>query len=174
MKLNDFSIGLIFHTAVGRWKCTDVGQRTIVAIHLDNDKYPDHPRWTEGPPYGLKEQVFNEEDMARAFTDLGECLEGRLASIQGPTPLLIPGSLVRHHLLRKRECREAEQRGGDDAYPVAKLAGVRVSPDGQHYSAHGAHRVGDTWVIEVFHFEAQQNAEAAEADWLSWTPLRRG
>lgn len=169
MKHSDFSIGLIFHTVLGRWKCTDVGQRTIVAIHLDNAKYPNEPRWTDGPPYGLKEEVFNEHEIARAYTDLGACIAGRMADAKGAVPLLIPGSMVGHHMRRKRACREAERLGGEDAYPTAKLAGVRISPEGQHYSAHGAHRVEDAWQIEVFHFELQQDEVVPEDAWLAWT-----
>lgn len=173
MKHRDFSIGLVFHTALGRWKCTDVGQRTIVAIHLDDERYPNEPRWTDGPPYGLREQVFNEHDQHGAFVDLRGCVEERLAQLEGPTPLFIPGSLIHHHLQRRTAGRAAERLGGPDAYPMAKLDGVRVSPEGQHYSAHGAHRAEETWVIEVFHFEGQQDGEVAEAAWLGWPLLDR-
>ncbi len=53
-------------TATGRWRCTDVGTRTIVAIRLNHD---DDPRWYEGPPYAIVEHVFDEdgvEDCRRA------------------------------------------------------------------------------------------------------------
>lgn len=33
----DFSIGREFWTETGRWRCTDVGARTICAIKLDGD-----------------------------------------------------------------------------------------------------------------------------------------
>jgi hypothetical protein len=32
MKKEDFSIGKEFYTATGKWRCTDIGTRVIVAI----------------------------------------------------------------------------------------------------------------------------------------------
>jgi hypothetical protein len=66
MKHSNFRIGLEFMTATGRWRCTDVGTRTVVAIRLNHD---DDPRWYEGPPYAIVEHVFDEdgiEDCRRA------------------------------------------------------------------------------------------------------------
>jgi hypothetical protein len=57
MKLSDFRIGSEFLTETGRWRCTDVGKRTIVAIKLDHD---DDPAWYNGPPYAVVEHVFDE------------------------------------------------------------------------------------------------------------------
>ena len=57
MKHSDFKIGSEFLTETGRWRCTDVGKRTIAAIKLDHD---DDPRWYNGPPYALAEHVFDE------------------------------------------------------------------------------------------------------------------
>jgi hypothetical protein len=58
MKHSDFKIGIEFQTAVGRWRCTDVGARTIAAIRLDLDH---DPAWYNGPPYAVVEHVFDEE-----------------------------------------------------------------------------------------------------------------
>jgi len=61
VKLSDFYIGLEFLGTAGfRWRCTDVGMRTIVAIQLDHD---DDPNWYRGPPYIAKEVVFDEHDL---------------------------------------------------------------------------------------------------------------
>jgi hypothetical protein len=57
MKHSDFYIGCEFLTGSGRWRCTDVGKRTIAAIRLDHD---DDPRWYNGPPYAIVEDVFDE------------------------------------------------------------------------------------------------------------------
>src|SRR3989442_1582076 len=35
MNHSDFSIGLEFYTGSGKWRCTDVGTRVIVAISLE-------------------------------------------------------------------------------------------------------------------------------------------
>ena len=60
MKHSDFKIGREFLTETGRWRCTDVGKRTISAIRLDHD---DDPSWYNGPPYAVAEHVFDEYDI---------------------------------------------------------------------------------------------------------------
>jgi hypothetical protein len=60
MKHSDFYIGCEFLIESGRWRCTDVGTRTISAIKLEHD---DDPRWYEGPPYAVVERVFDEFDI---------------------------------------------------------------------------------------------------------------
>ncbi len=76
----DFRIGGEFTTPSGRWRCTDVGTRTIVAIridHVDATTIADGHRitrrlsqaeaeregWFNGPPYPVLEHVFDEDDM---------------------------------------------------------------------------------------------------------------
>ncbi|WP_296530116.1 hypothetical protein [Rhodoferax sp.] len=69
----DFFIGREFWTETGRWRCTDVGTRTICAISLERHQattlHPDgvqttgitdDPTWLDGPPYALAEHVFDE------------------------------------------------------------------------------------------------------------------
>ncbi|WP_216644621.1 hypothetical protein [Candidatus Thiodictyon syntrophicum] len=63
MLLTDFSIGCEFWTATGRWRCTDIGTRTLCAIKLDGD-----PRNWVGPPYSAAESVFDECDMGGLYT----------------------------------------------------------------------------------------------------------
>ena len=60
MRHSEFSIGCEFTTETGRWRCTDVGTRTIAAIRLNHD---DDPSWYHGPPYALAEYVFDESDL---------------------------------------------------------------------------------------------------------------
>jgi len=57
MKHSDFRIGCEFVSGSGRWRCTDVGKRTIAAIRLDHD---DDPSWYDGPPYAVAEHIFDE------------------------------------------------------------------------------------------------------------------
>lgn len=59
MEHEDFRIGMEFTTASGRWRCTDVGTRTIAAIKIDD---PGSDGWLEGPPYAVVEIVFDEND----------------------------------------------------------------------------------------------------------------
>ena len=60
MKHSDFWIGREFLTGSGRWRCTDVGTRTVAAIKLDHDH---DPWWYIGPPYKVMESVFDEYDI---------------------------------------------------------------------------------------------------------------
>ena len=48
MNREDFVIGEEFYTATGKWRCTDIGTRVIVAVRVD---MPD------------LEEVFNEFDI---------------------------------------------------------------------------------------------------------------
>jgi len=57
MKYKDFVIGKCFYTATGKWLCTDIGTRTVIAIKSTKDK-----DWMNGPPYAVVEEVFNEYD----------------------------------------------------------------------------------------------------------------
>lgn len=70
-----FAIGTEFRFGEGKWRCTDVGTRTILAIRLDKVKVGgSHPRmlaedqaakegWFNGPPYAVVEQVFDEDSL---------------------------------------------------------------------------------------------------------------
>lgn len=69
----DFRIGTIFTDGVAKWKCTDVGTRTIAAIRIDSVEVDgSEPRtldeaeatamgWFAGPPYAVDEEVFDED-----------------------------------------------------------------------------------------------------------------
>jgi len=60
-----FHIGLEFYTASGRWRCTDVGTRVIVAIPLNAAA----ASWYNGPPYAIAETVFDEDDLEGCSLD---------------------------------------------------------------------------------------------------------
>lgn len=68
MKHSDFQIGLEFYTATGRWRCTDVGSRTVAAIKLDRED----ASWYHGTPYAVAERVFDEYDLGGCNMDLEE------------------------------------------------------------------------------------------------------
>jgi len=77
MKHVDFAIGTEFQTCTGqRWRCTDVGRRSIVAIELRDDL---DPAWFVGPLYPVPEVVFDEKDIASAFISLEEGILESLA-----------------------------------------------------------------------------------------------
>ena len=60
MDHSDFHIGLEFWASGRRWRCTDVGKRTVVAIRIDEAD----ARWYSGPPYAVEELVFDEDGLA--------------------------------------------------------------------------------------------------------------
>lgn len=82
MNLTDFRIGCEFTTAEGsrRWRCTDIGTRTVAAIRIDEVEMatlePGKPVATRivpgaeaeaagyfiGPPYKVAEHLFDEDD----------------------------------------------------------------------------------------------------------------
>lgn len=85
MKHSDFNIGTVFFTSAGKWQCTDVGTRVIVAISLEprtlvrtrsedggaqiQERFVSHdPNDLVGPPYFVSEQVFDEDDLKGCFT----------------------------------------------------------------------------------------------------------
>ncbi|MBF0340277.1 MAG: hypothetical protein HQL95_04860 [Magnetococcales bacterium] len=65
------AIGTEFISDGNRWRCTDKGTRTIVAIKLDQDD----PSWYNGPPYSVAEAVFDEHDLEAVALSMEEWLE---------------------------------------------------------------------------------------------------
>jgi len=72
MRHSDFKIGGEFYTEGGRWRCTDIGTRTIVAIFIDDTGWRGidgrliksrGESWFKGPPYAVPEVVFDENDL---------------------------------------------------------------------------------------------------------------
>jgi hypothetical protein len=56
---SEFKIGCEFLMPTGvRWRCTDVGTRTILAIELEPGR---DPSWLNGPPYAVAEVPFDED-----------------------------------------------------------------------------------------------------------------
>jgi hypothetical protein len=85
----DFHIGLEFFTRAGKWRCTDVGTRVIVAISLEpretvrvhHDESGERreervmssdPRDLLGPPYSVAEYVFDEDDLDGCYATADE------------------------------------------------------------------------------------------------------
>ena len=89
MKHSDFKIGLEFLTATGRWRCTDVGARTIAAVRLDLDH---DPAWYDGPPYTVVECVFDED----SIEDCEPAPQERVFDDSGKARLVIVSRASRH------------------------------------------------------------------------------
>lgn len=77
MNHSDFSLGTEFYVGKAKWRCTDVGTRTIVAIRIDevtvihsggnrnrtSEIVTDDESWFYGPPYAVAESVFDEQSI---------------------------------------------------------------------------------------------------------------
>jgi hypothetical protein len=76
MKLNEFKIGAEFYCDGRKWRCTDVGTRTVIALPADRvmvatsesgetscEERPVTERDFSGPPYANAEHVFDEPDI---------------------------------------------------------------------------------------------------------------
>jgi len=59
MKHSEFKIGLEFWLGGNKWRCTDVGTRTVIAIKLDRKEVD----WYFGPTYPVAETVLDEDDL---------------------------------------------------------------------------------------------------------------
>lgn len=64
MQHADFKLGATFWTGAGKWRVTDIGARTIIAIRLTQNWEPIAEGWLKGPPYAVAEHVFSENDFA--------------------------------------------------------------------------------------------------------------
>ena len=89
MKHSEFQIGTEFFTAAGKWRCTDVGTRVIVAISLEpremvrvgyskngergEERFTsEDPHDLVGPPYMIAEQVFDQYDLKGCYATADE------------------------------------------------------------------------------------------------------
>ncbi len=59
MEHREFHIGLEFYMGEVKWRCTDIGTRTICAIKLDKED----ASWYNGPPYSVAEYCLDEYDI---------------------------------------------------------------------------------------------------------------
>jgi hypothetical protein len=76
MKHSDFTLGGTFWCGDHQWRCTDIGRRTVIAIHIDSvtiggtepEQHLSYAEaeaggWFNGPPYAIAEHVFDEDDI---------------------------------------------------------------------------------------------------------------
>jgi hypothetical protein len=84
MEHKEFLIGEIFWSGGHRWRCTDIGGRTIVAICIDRVEVAsasgepgriiggaeaEAEGWFNGPSYAVAEHVFDEDDQVDCSTE---------------------------------------------------------------------------------------------------------
>lgn len=157
----DFSMDLMFYTATGRWRCTDVGARTVVAIPIEGPLAHADPSWQNGPPYAVAETVFDEHDLPGCSLEPYPpgASDGAVALLRGRAVSLptIPLALAvvmdaRNLMLTQHPDLRSDRRRGQDRCRAVRL----LDPSGQS---------GD---LEVFHFGWQRLEPCRQEDWLSW------
>jgi hypothetical protein len=134
----DFYIGLEFVGSAGfRWRCTDVGTRTILAIHLDHD----NPDWYQGPPYIADEVVFDEQEIERCHLTNADALVAAIHEHKTTGHPGYPAEAVR----RMMEARRAHR------YPhKGVLRFDRRRSDGEILHPYAGRREGDAWMVDLY------------------------
>lgn len=158
MKHEDFEIGLVFMTCTGqRWRCTDVGKRTILAIELKPDL---DEAWFAGPPYAVPEIPFDERDIALAYGDETEAIQEAVARADSSAHPGYPHEAV-------TEMMDARLSDASRTYPHQRLFRIdRVGEDGELLHPFAAERDGSQWRIRVYLPFAQSFLSISEIDFV--------
>lgn len=72
MNHSDFYIGQTFITGTGRWLCTDIGSRVVVAVQQASGQAEVSKEAIKGPPYEVQEVVFDEYDFSGCVMEPGD------------------------------------------------------------------------------------------------------
>lgn len=137
MKHSDFRIGVEFLASAGfRWRCTDVGTRTIVAIRLDHD----NPDWFQGPPYIADEVVFDEAEMKHCHLSMDDALRAAVGAADEGLHPGYPTEVVAHmakawhaHYPHPGVLRFARRRG-----------------DGEILDAYAGRKQDKRWIVALY------------------------
>ena len=148
MKLEDFETGTEFMTNTGqRWRCTDVGHRTILAVELQQDQ---DAAWWIGPPYSVPEVPFDEIEIARTCRTIDEALRARLEEHDQSVHPGFPSGAVAT-MMQARMQAEADQ-DGEILHPFA------------------AELVNGSWEVRVYMPFREQFRSVPEADFIRLQP----
>lgn len=160
MKHADFRAGIDFVTSTGqKWRCTDIGQRTITAIEIKGGLTQE---WFQGPPYVLPEVVFDERDMAGAYTSLKNSILDAFDDFRESGHPGFPMEATKRIF-------NTRTHHSTSAYPRKSLLRYdRVSAAGEILHPFGARQVenGD-WTIEVYHLFEGVFSEIPENDFVA-------
>ena len=138
MKHSDFFLGLEFFGPAGfRWRCTDVGSRTIAAFQLDRDD----PRWYEGPPYIAKEVVFDEQEIEHCHLTPSDALKAAVHEHTSSEHPGYPAEAVRR-MLEARHTHHYLHEG--------VLRFDRRRSDGEILHPYAERKEGGEWMIELY------------------------
>lgn len=152
MTLSDFKLGQDFLSAGGfTYRCTDIGQRTITAIPVS----PGSRLWSEGPPYPVREVVFDELAMASCALNESDAIRAAVAE----TNLgIFPG--YPHEAIKI--FMQARLSPDYQAYPNKPLLRLMKVLGGDIYRAYGVRRDGEFWIIQCFCLFDEEYLEISE------------
>jgi len=158
MNLRDFYIGLEFFADEGfRWRCTDTGSRTILAIPL-TDRIPE---WLSGPPYIVDEVVFDEREMERCYLTLEDTIRAAKHAHESSGHPGYSSEALRIML-------EAEFGEENGEYPNPGVFRFdRCRADGEIFHPYAARRDGQDWIVLVHLPFLSTFEDVREADFIS-------
>ncbi|MEW9581385.1 hypothetical protein [Paraburkholderia sp. DGU8] len=158
MKRSDFHIGLEFRGLAGfRWRCTDVGMRTIVAVQLDHDD----PNWYKGPPYIAKEVVFDEKAIQDCHLTDEDAITAALHEADTSGHPGFPHEVVMR--MTKARFEHPDQR-----YPHnGVLRFDRLRSDGEIVHPYAARKDNQEWIVQLYVLFPQSFSEMSERDFIS-------
>lgn len=162
MKHADFVIGTEFETCTGqRWRCTDVGHRSILAIELQPNL---EEAWFCGPPYPVPEVVFDEHGIASAFRSHEEAILDALAEADRGLHPGYPHEVVNTMM-------EARYPDESRRYPQPRLLrSDRVDTAGEIQHPYAAEPTGDGWRILVYAPFTETFSALPEAEFVRLRP----
>jgi hypothetical protein len=158
MKLEQFTIGMEFQTNTGqRWRCTDIGTRTILAIYLDPNQSAD---WLKGPPYVVPEIVFNEKAIWLAYRSVETMLDDGERFFTERAHPGFPGNVMEALMKGRSFAREI-------GYPHMDMFRIdRVFMDEKILHPYSAWRLNDEWIIKVYDLFAKTFGELVESEFI--------
>jgi hypothetical protein len=155
MKHADFHIGLEFIASAGfRWRCTDVGTRTILAIHLDRK----NPDWYQGPPYIAKEVVFDEHEMEDCHRTEEEAIAAAVRQHNTSGHPGYPAEVVERMMKGWRANRYPNQ---------GVLRFDRCRADGEILHPYAGQKEGEIWMVELYLPFQNTYDTMAESDFIA-------
>jgi hypothetical protein len=155
VKHADFHIGLEFMGDAGfRWRCTDIGTRTILAIQLDRT----HADWYQGPPYIAKEVVFDEREIEHCHLTQEEAIMAAVREHQTSGHPGFPSEFVQRMM--------KGQRG--QPYPHAGvLRFERCRTDGELLHPYAGRKKEGVWMVDLYLPFPQTYDTMAESDFIA-------
>ncbi|WP_292806783.1 hypothetical protein [Methylotenera sp.] len=158
MKHSDFKIGTVFNSCTGqRWRCTDVGTRTILAIELKPEL---DSSWFVGPPYAVVEVSFDENDMGGVYRNDDEAIQDAIDDADNSNHPGFPNGIVKTF---------SKARFSDDfhAYPNKRLLkNDRVTNNGEILHPYGAELNHDGWSVLVYELFSRAFSKVHESEFI--------